>query len=290
MTDRELVLLDTDIGSNVDDAVALAYLLRQPRCELLGVTTVSGEAEARARIASAICHAAGRPDVPVYPGAEQPLVVSQRQPFAPQAAYLEGLPHATAFSEGEAVDFLLRTIRAHPGEVTLLAIGPLTNAALLFEADPALPGLLKRLVFMAGAYASHGHRGLDADWNIHCDPQAAAAVFSARVPVHRSLPLDVTLKLRLSAEDAQSRFDSGVLAAIRQLDAEALAQSKPVYFHDPLTAASIFDAQLCRFRRGRVEVALEGRTSWTPDVDGPHEVAFEVDVDRFFREHLSLIG
>ena len=84
---KEKVLFDTDIGSDIDDAVCLAYLLAQRRCELLGITTVSGEADKRAMIASAICMAAGR-EVPIYPGAESPLLVESRQPAATQAPAL----------------------------------------------------------------------------------------------------------------------------------------------------------------------------------------------------------
>ena len=79
------VLLDTDIGSDIDDAVCLAYLLAQPACELLGITTVSGQPEQRAQIASAICKVAER-SVPIYPGAPQPVLIEQRQPLVPQAA------------------------------------------------------------------------------------------------------------------------------------------------------------------------------------------------------------
>ena len=94
------VLLDTDIGSDIDDAICLAYLLAQPQCDLLGITTVSGEPEKRAMLASAICTAAGR-EVPIFPGAPQPLLVPSQQPLAPQAAALGGWPHASAFPAGD---------------------------------------------------------------------------------------------------------------------------------------------------------------------------------------------
>ena len=81
------VLLDTDIGSDIDDAVCLAYLLAQPKCELLGITTVGGEADKRAMLASALCQVAGK-QVPIFPGTEEPLLVPQRQRQAPQATAL----------------------------------------------------------------------------------------------------------------------------------------------------------------------------------------------------------
>src|SRR5215210_2426180 len=120
------VLLDTDIGTDVDDAVCLAYLLSHPECELLGITTVTGEAVKRASLASLLCKAANT-DIPIYPGAEHPMRGEQRQPIAQQAAALSRWPHETYFPLNQAVDFLADTIRSHPGEVTLLTIGPLTN-------------------------------------------------------------------------------------------------------------------------------------------------------------------
>lgn len=90
------ILLDTDIGSDIDDAVCLAYLLAQPECDLLGITTVTGEPLLRARLASALCHAAGR-DIPIYPGAANPLIIAQRQTSATQAARLDRWSHTTDF-------------------------------------------------------------------------------------------------------------------------------------------------------------------------------------------------
>src|SRR5271169_3398115 len=91
------ILLDTDIGSDIDDAVCLAYLLRQPRCELLGITTVTGEAQKRAMLADAICRAAGRTDIPIHCGAEQPFLIPQQQPQAPQSVILADFPHRSEF-------------------------------------------------------------------------------------------------------------------------------------------------------------------------------------------------
>ena len=132
------VLLDTDIGSDIDDAVCLAYLLAQPDCELLGVTTVTGEGQRRAMLASALCREAGQ-DVPIYIGAEQPLLIEQRQPLSPQADGLGNWSHATEFPRGEAVEFMRRTIRAHPGEVTLLPIGAADQRGAALRHGPGNP-------------------------------------------------------------------------------------------------------------------------------------------------------
>ena len=149
----EKILLDTDIGSDIDDAVCLAYLLAQPQCDLLGITTVSGEPVQRARIADAICRNMGR-DVPIYPGVENPLPDRAATADRTQAAKLDAWPHRTDYPAGEAIEFLRQTIRAHPHEITLLTIGPLTNIALLFALDPEIPGLLKEHVLMCGVFTA----------------------------------------------------------------------------------------------------------------------------------------
>src|SRR5215211_5842117 len=135
------VLLDTDIGTDVDDAVCLAYLLSHPDCELLGITTVTGEAEKRASLASVLCKAVGK-EIPIYPGEDHPLRGEQRQRFAQQAAVLPRWPHQTNFPKAQAVGFLAETIHSHPGEVTLLTIGPLTNIGMLFSAHPEVAEML----------------------------------------------------------------------------------------------------------------------------------------------------
>src|SRR5438270_9043870 len=122
--DRIPILLDTDIGSDIDDALCMAYLLRQPLCELIGITTVSGEPERRAMLADAICRAEGRTDIPIHSGSPRPLLGAQRQPHVPQAAALERWPHTPRFAPCTAVEFMRQTIRARPGEITLLAVGP----------------------------------------------------------------------------------------------------------------------------------------------------------------------
>ena len=151
MSDARIpILLDTDIGSDIDDAVCLAYLLRQPLCELVGITTVSGMARQRAMLADAVCRAAGRDNVPIHSGAEQPLLIPQGQPEAQQAEALARFPHRTDFASNTAVEFLRQTIRSRPGEITLLTIGPLTTIGLLFAIDPEIPAMLRAFQLMPG--------------------------------------------------------------------------------------------------------------------------------------------
>jgi purine nucleosidase len=285
------ILLDTDIGSDIDDAVCLAYLLAQPECELLGITTVTGEGLQRAMMASALCRLAGK-DVPIYIGAENPLIIEQRQPQAPQAAALGDWAHETDFPRGLAVEFLRRTIRGNPGEVTLLTIGPLTNIALLFATDPEIPSLLKSLVLMGGSFWSGINEG--KEWNIILDPHASEIVYRAKPPLHRSIGLDVTTQVTMEADQVRQRFQTGLLRPVLDF-AEVWFSHRPIItFHDPLAAAVIFDEQICGYEQGQVNIELKdepmlGKTHWSPG-DGPHQVATSVDANRFFEHYFQVLG
>jgi purine nucleosidase len=283
---RLKVLLDTDIGSDIDDAVCLAYLLANPECELVGITTVSGEAEKRAMIASALCTEAEK-GVPIVPGAEKPLVVPQRQGRAPQAVKLGAWKHETSFPARSAVDFMAETIRQSPHEVHLIAIGPMTNVALLLQTDPETAELLASLTLMLGKFTAEEGDTQPVEWNALCDPHAAAIVYGAPVKRHRSVGLDVTGRVVMSAREVREKLQPLLLSPVLDFAEVWFEQAESIVFHDPLAAATLFDESICGFERGKVEVRLEppelaGKTMWAPGADGGHEVATRVDPTRFF--------
>jgi purine nucleosidase len=287
------IILDTDIGSDIDDAVCLAYLLAQPACELLGITTVTGEATKRAMMASAQCKAAGK-QVPIYPGCEKPLLIEQRQPRAPQAAALARWDHDTTFPQNQAVEFLRQTIRRYPGEITLLTIGPLTNIGLLFAIDPEIPSLLKGLVMMCGVFTNNLAHAGPTEWNAKLDPHASAIVYRAPVAIHRSIGLDVTCQVTMAAAEVRQRFQTPLLLPVLEFAEVWFRERDRITFHDPLAAVTLFD-DVCTFQRGQVEVELasqhfQGATIWRPGgSSAPHEVALEVDPQRFFSHYFSVV-
>jgi len=287
----EKIILDTDIGSDIDDAICLAYLLAKPECELLGITTVSGEADKRAMVASMICEAAGK-HIPIFPGAEEPLTIPQKQPIARQTKVLAAWKHEEKFPHGEAIEFMRQTIRKNPGEITLIAIGPLTNIALLFKIDPEIPHLLKSLVMMGGVFINLNP--YPTEWNIRCDPHAAAIVYRSKANMHKSIGLDVTLKVRMAVSEVQKRFKSKGLLPVLDIINALYKPTDIITFHDPLAATTLFNDGICSFKRGKVEVEIDGKhgegfTSWEQDeTNGFHEVAAEVNVPNFFTEYFSV--
>jgi len=292
--DTVKVLLDTDIGSDIDDAVALAYLLCQEKCELLGVTTVSGQPVLRAELASAICTHAGRGDVPIHAGCAEALLVDMKQTEAQQAAALGDWARRKDFQPATAVEFLRRTIRDNPGEVTLLAIGPMTNVGALFAADPEVPGMLKQLVLMCGSFFDPP-RG---EWNAINDPHATAIVYGAgrraQPPRHVSFGLDVTMQCVMDADEVRNRFTGKVLEPVLDFAEVWFGNRDHLTFHDPLAAACIFEPDICEYVECGVNVSFEpDREGWTLIDEAsdtrPHTVARDVNPERFFEHYFEVV-
>jgi purine nucleosidase len=301
------VLFDTDIGSNVDDAIALAYLLRHPQCRLLGITTVSGAVERRAACAAALCRAAGRDDVPIHCGASNPLLFGPGQPDVP---HFYALPEeAQAWSGAEngcagptAVAFLRNAIRGTPQPVMLLSTGPLTNIALLFASDPEIPSLLRGFVCMAGFYDPQAKQ---AETNCRVDPVAASIVFEqwrravatagARVKPSLSIGLDATLRCAVPAEDLRRRLASlPALAMVGQMADGWLRARQHVALNDPLAAACVFRPALCGYATGNISVdatpgsPTAGFTRFSPFPSGGHRIATSVNPAVFLREFFAM--
>jgi purine nucleosidase len=214
VTDRTPLILDVDTG--IDDSLALLYAAGSPDVELVAVTCVSGNIDARqvGINTRSVLELAGRADVEVAMGRETPLLRALET--TPETHGPQGLGHAELrapsrpLSERHAVDLILEEARRRPGEITLVTLGPLTNLALAVLREPALPRLLGRYALMGGAYGVSGNTTPTTEWNIHCDPDAAKVVFRAwadamaadpTIPRPLALGLDVTEQARILPDD-----------------------------------------------------------------------------------------
>lgn len=190
------VIFDTDIGTDIDDAYALAQIIRSPELKLLGVTTVSGDAVARARLAAKLLATAGGnwADIPVYAG------ISGSTQYLKQTEWADGFSSPALHPAG-GVEFMRQQINAHPGEITLIAVGELTNIAALLNSEPGIGAKIKGIALMGGA-VRHGYAPGSApepEWNIKSNIAAARTVFTSGVPLLVA-PLDSTADLKLTPE------------------------------------------------------------------------------------------
>lgn len=257
----QLVLLDTDIGDDIDDAFALALALKSPELKILGITTTFGDTELRARLLDRYLAAAGRRDIPVGAGPE-----SKTDNAMTQKEYAEGAPKKRHI---DGVKLMLDAIRTHPGKVTLLAIGPLFTVQAAIERDPATFRELKRVVLMGGS-VNRGYDGPNGqrrppepEWNIDRDPKGAQELFASGVPIYM-MPLDSTqIHLEKDERTRLLRHDSALtnqVAALYQQWSKATKQETPTLF-DPVTVAYVLDPALCPVKPLRITVDDKGMTT-----------------------------
>ena len=284
----EKVLLDTYIGGDIDDAICLAYLLKEPQCELVGITTVCGESEKRAAIADAICRTVGK-QIPIVAGLDSTLQPIPVYPTPGGAGALEFWEHHT-YKKADAPAFLYRKIKENPHEIVLIGTGNMTNIATLFKTYPDAAALLKGLYVMNGYFGEEPLPEPYYNWNSWADPLASRIVFATHVKTHRVIPLEVTERLTIDAAQAGILFrvESDLMRAVFSFGNAWLERSEKLTLHDPLAAVCVFHPDLCCFQRGSVQVEIEkeenkGGTDFTSDRKGPVEIARNVDREKFYR-------
>jgi purine nucleosidase len=285
---KQKIIIDTDIGDDVDDAFALALAVKSPELEILGVTTTFGDTEARARIVDRLMGEWGRADVPVLAGratvTDNPMT---------QRRYGETGKFARA-SHGDAVDFLLAQIRRYPGEITLVAIGPLMNVGAAIDKDAATFRKLKRVVLMGGSvrrgYGDLGYTptvGPMPEWNILNDVASAQKLLAAGVPVYM-MPLDST---QLKLDEVKRAFlfaqDTPVTDALATLY-YMWGQQTPTLF-DPMAVAFALRPDLCPVTALHIRVDEKGFTREEPGAANA-QVCLESSSDEFFKFYLKRVA
>jgi inosine-uridine nucleoside N-ribohydrolase len=280
------VILDTDIGTDIDDAFALALVINSPELELLGVTTVAGDTQARARLAAKLLWEAGGAwrKVPVYAGDPgKPQAIDQTRwanGFTSSALHLSG-----------AVDFMKTETNRRPGMITIITIGELTNVAALLKSDPSMAKKIKLIAMMGGSVA----RGYapdskpEAEWNIKSNPGAARTVFSGGVPLLMA-PLDVTAMLQLDAAGRRRVFThltplTNALTILYHL----WGGETPTLF-DPMAVAMLIDPSLCETKQLAIEVDAQGFTRVVEGKPANATVGMRTDPKKFFEFYLRRVA
>jgi len=283
---RGPVILDTDIGTDIDDAFALALVINSPELELLGVTTVAGDTQARARLAAKLLWEAGGVwrKVPVYagqPGTAQPIE---------QTRWADGFTSPALHMSG-AVDFMKTEINRRPGRVTIIAIGELTNVAALLKSDPSMAKKIKLIAMMGGSIERGYGPGSkpEAEWNIKSNPEAAQTVFSSGVPLLMA-PLDVTAMLQLDAAARRRVFThltplTNALTILYHL----WGNETPTLF-DPMAVTMLVDPSICETRRLAIEIDAQGFTRVVEGKPANATVGMHTDPKKFFEFYLGRVA
>ena len=317
--DRIPIIFDTDfVMPPADDSMALMLALQSPEFEILGITTVAGN-ESLERATSDVLRMleiAGQADIPVYVGADMPMV-HEKSDFAVEnyGKWYSNEPppeppggFATKKAEDlSAVSFIVDTVMANPGEVTLVAIGPLTNIAQAIRAEPEFAANVKQLVIMGGAVAllpeGAGNITPNAEYNFWVDPEAARVTLRAGIPIELS-PLNVSRKSALTLDWYEKLVE--VRNPLTDLLRETLGRrfetdpDRSWYMYDQIAVASIIDPTLVTSEPLYVDVDINHGISYGTSVGGrkpwPHaegvqrmNVQYDLDWPRFIEMFIERV-
>ena len=292
------IILDTDIGTDVDDALALAFALRHPGVDLAAVTTVSGDTHLRGQIAARLLALAGQSDIEVAAGVREPLLRQGRIFWAGhegQGLLEEGedLP----LSPRHGVDLLVESLQAE--EMEVVTVGPQSNLAAALVKEPAIAGRISHLTVMGGFFHACELEGRAVppavDYNLNADPEAAVRALSAPIPT-TFVPADVTMRAWLLEKDLCRLEESKdplaqaltrmvrIWAPLQRRLLEALglpAETAPVaILHDPLAVAAVVDRRFVKTERLKMTIAVvDGNARTFIDPAAGREVEVVTDVD-----------
>jgi purine nucleosidase len=251
------VILDTDIGSDVDDILALVMLAKSPELDLIGITTVYGDTIHRARIAKATCDMLQRPELKIVAGAPKPISGRQVYWAGHEGDGMSGLNSISIDTSIKAEEYLVTSAEQLSGELEILAIGPLTNIAKAIQLSSEFKSRVKHLYIMGGAF------WLDRpEHNIRCDVNAAKIVFESGIPL-TAVGLDLTLRVWITEQDVQqmallpNQLGKTLENEIRTWwSFRDLSKNNP---HDPLAGLAMIHPQIFRFEHCDVKVGDSGR-------------------------------
>lgn len=307
------VILDVDTGT--DDAVALMVAALSPDIELVGATTVNGNTAVRNCTENTlrVLDWIGLPQVPVHQGMTRPLARPQATQLNPAGRIhgdLLNLPPAVTarIQPGHAVDWLIETLLASDGDITLVPVGPLTNIATAIQKEPRILERIPELVIMGGAH-DHGNSTASAEFNIWLDPEAARIVVNCGRPI-RMVPLDATHRALVSLDDCRALRALGTPAAeaaarfvekrIEGYDAtQPMHRAGAAPVHDALAVCAIVDPTVITTQFIPVDVETGGELSVGRTVCDfrfrsrkPANVSFATDADepKFVRMLTEILG
>ncbi|HZS09256.1 MAG TPA: nucleoside hydrolase [Blastocatellia bacterium] len=284
---RMKIILDTDIGDDIDDAWALAFVIRRRSFETLGVTIAHGPTALRSRIACKMLHLAGRGEIPVAVGRE-----TNDPRWHYQFSWAEDFEKKKPIQK-PAADFIVEQVRKHPGQVTIVAVGPLENLADALRREPNLPKLVKRVVLMSGCvYGSEWSPDKPmAEYNVAAAAADAQLVYGAGLPL-TIVPLDATTKVQLKDEEREEvrKHDSPLTRSVECLYRLWIAnRTQRMTLHDQLAIAETADpgSFFGKLETLPLVVDEKGFTRIDREKGRPVTVCLEPKRDEFMRYYIA---
>ncbi|XP_052174340.1 uridine nucleosidase 1-like isoform X1 [Diospyros lotus] len=267
---KEKIIIDTDPG--VDDSMAIFLAFQSPQLEILGLTTVFGNTatEDATRNALLLCEIAGCPGLPVAEGSSEPLKGGKPR-VADFVHGSDGLgniflpPPKSKKIENTASEFLVDMVSQHPGEVSILALGPLTNLALAVKRDSTFASKVKRVVILGGSFFALGNVNPAAEANIYGDPEAADVVFTCGANIS-VVGINITTQVKMTDDDLEKlRLSKGrhaqIISNMCKFYRDWHVASDGVYgifLHDPVSFVALVRPDLFTFKKGVVRVETQG--------------------------------
>jgi inosine-uridine nucleoside N-ribohydrolase len=279
----EKVIIDTDIGDDIDDAFAVGLALASKELEIVGITSAWGDTRLRSQLLDRLLCETGRSDIPVATG----IATGSKTEFS-QAAWAK---QGRAKQHPDAVAFLLDQIRNNPGQITLLAIAPLTNIGAAIDKDPQTFRKLKRVVVMGGSirkgYNGEKFTGPDPEYNIRSDIPAAKKLFSSGVPIYlmpldsTMIPLDEVMREQLFTDSTPL---TDALALLYQQWTRSFLRATPTLF-DAVPVAYSIQPGLCPITALHIEIDADG---FTRETSGPANVqaCLQSDTQKFLQFYM----
>lgn len=284
--DKIPVLIDTDIGSDVDDAFALALAVASPELDLVGVTTVGSAADDRAWL---VCRFLTQVTGKKKPEELPPVAVGGAPPEKTEIDWqIQYRRHPAAIfnrtlkpSKEPAADLMAKLAKKHDGKLVVVCLGPLTNVAKFIKEYPAEAKRVKRFVVMGGSVAV-GYDGTakpEPEWNIKCDVPAAKAVFASGLPL-TVIPLDATAMVKLEKAARAKLFSARTMLTYQLQNLYELWDKETPVLFDPVAVAAVFDDKPLTFKELRLDVSDTGMT--IPKDGKPNaRVATAIKADEF---------
>ena len=298
-TDRIPVIIDTDIGDDIDDAFALCFAMQCPELDILGITTVYKDTVRRAKIAARLLHLGGCGLIPVAAGCgipyNNPYKFGIKQDFTEKPwTYIDENDQEDIDLSRDAEHFIVDTLLHHPFPVTIITLGPLTNIARVIQNHPEAKERIHRIVIMGGAYSMNFMEN-----NIACDPEAAQIVFDSGIDIV-GVGVDVTFRCKLD-DGYLKQLEQNPHPCIQFLMHLRKNWNHDVYLHDPLAVAIAFNESLVTTEKRCYAVELDGKYSrsmtvnlsdhnWQYDPSSSNlKICTDVDSERFIRLYMERV-